>query len=165
MRLGELLLRLSGELGVGLAAGSDDVADQRIDLFTHGEKVSGGEILTAMTRLLNAECPPRGYRWERSGRSPDFRYTLLRDLASRQWELRVSSEAAARLARLLRDRFAALGREPFQPEAANEYELPSMRKLLSTLSDEQLTRLCEERSFSVTLSECTPAERVLLLQL
>jgi hypothetical protein len=165
MPIGDLLQRLGAELGVRLGAEGDDVADQRIDLFTHGEKVSGGESLTAISRLLNAECPPRGYRWERSGQPPDVRYTLVRDVASRQWETQVAAEAEARMRQLLRERFVALAREPFQPAAANDYELPSMRKLLPTLTDEQLARLCEERSFSVPLSECTPAQKTLLRQL
>src|SRR5207302_2020919 len=106
MPLADLFQRLGTVLDVHLFAEGDDVADQKIDLFVRD--LAASEILTAIAHLLNAEGP-RGYWWERSGKPPDCRYTLARDLVSRQWEARRAGEAEARLLPLLRDRLRALG--------------------------------------------------------
>ena len=48
MAVGDFLSRLGATLGVRLAAEGEDVADQRVDLFTHGEPLSAAEILTSI---------------------------------------------------------------------------------------------------------------------
>jgi hypothetical protein len=165
MPIADLLQRVSAELGVPLSVEGGDVADQKIDLFTHGEVVSAAEILTAITDLLNEQSPPRSYHWERFGQAPGYRYAVVRDVASRQWELQHAAAAEARMPAVLQQRFAALGREPYRPESADRTELPSMRKLLLLLTREQFAQLCANRSLNLKPEECTPAERQLLRQL
>jgi hypothetical protein len=104
MPLAELFQRLGAALGVRLFAEGEDVAEQKINLLA--TDLPAAEILTAIANLLNAEGP-RGYRWARSGKAPNPRYVLVRDLASRQWEERQLAAAEARLASLLRDRLRA----------------------------------------------------------
>jgi hypothetical protein len=142
MPLADLFQRLEPVLSVRLVAEGEDVADQKIDLFV--KDLPAAEILTAFTNLLNAEGP-RGYRWERSGKSPNHRYSLVRDLVSRQWEARRVSEVEGRLTGLLRDRLQSLRNEPFRAQPDRPRELPAMRKLLCTLTDAQVTQLGTER--------------------
>jgi hypothetical protein len=165
MPIADLLQRLDAELGVRLSAEGTDVADQRIDLFTHGEPVTAAEILNAIAELLNAECPPRGFRWERLGPSPRFRYGLVRDVASRRWEADQGAAAEARLPQVLRKRFAELGREPFRAESAGLAELPSFRKLLPLLTRDQFDRLCADRYLGLQPSDWTGAQKALYPQL
>src|SRR5262249_44257390 len=132
MPLWELTQRLGSVLGVRLSDEGEDVAEQKINLVARDLPAS--EILAAITHLLNAEGP-KGYWWERSGQGPRFRYTLVRDLASRQWETSRATEAESRLSSLLRDRLRGLRNEPFRPDPNRPRELPSMRKLLSGLSE------------------------------
>src|SRR5207249_771619 len=91
MPIADLLQRLERELGVPLSAEGDDVGDQKIDLFTHGREPNAAQILGAITHLLNSEGPG-GYRWYRSGSNPRYRYTLVRDTASREWEAQHAAE-------------------------------------------------------------------------
>jgi hypothetical protein len=142
MPLADLLQRLEAVLGVHLFAEGEDVADQKIDLFA--TDLPAVEILTAITNLLNSEGP-RGYRWEHSGRRPDYHYTVVRDIASRQWETRRAFEAEDRLPALLRTRLQALGHEPFRADPIRSRELPAMRKVLAGLSDAQVSQLAAER--------------------
>ena len=67
--------------------------------------------------------------------------------------------------KLLRDRFASIGREPFRPDSAAFLELPSMRKLLPTLTDDQLNCLCAERCLILHPSDCTAPQKELLAHL
>jgi hypothetical protein len=161
MPIADLLQRLGSELGVPLTVEGDDVGDQKLDLFTHGEPVTAVGILAAVTDLLNAEAPPRSYRWDRFGEAPRFRYALVRDVASRQWEEEHAAAAEARMPKVLRERFAALGREPFRPEVASRAELPTMRQLLPTLTDAQLAQLCRDRHLELFPADCTPAQKAL----
>src|SRR5437867_2169590 len=55
--LGELLERATTVTGAHLSAEGEDVADLKVDLFTHGKTVTAAEILTAVTDLLDAEAP------------------------------------------------------------------------------------------------------------
>jgi hypothetical protein len=163
--LSDLLQRIEKQTGVALAAEGADVADQKVDLFTHEKAVSAAEIMTAITDLLNAEAPPRSFRWARAGQSPNWRYLLVRDVASRQWEAQQATAAEERLFALVRERIAALSKEEFRPESAQRWELPSMRKLLPTLSEAQLTRLCAERYLILPVTELTDAQRVIFRQM
>src|SRR5262249_29196598 len=138
----DLFERLRPVLGVSLVAEGADVADQKIDLFV--KAVPAAEILTAITDLFNSEGP-KGYRWERSGNGPEFRYVLVRDLASRQWAAQRAEEGEGHLASLLRDRLRALRNEPFRAQPERPFELPAMRKLLCALTDAQVTQLAAER--------------------
>jgi hypothetical protein len=142
MPLAELFQRMGPVLDVRLVAESEDVGDQKVNLFVRD--LPAAQILTAVANLFNAEGP-RGYRWERSGRAARPRYVLVRDLASRQWQARKASEAETRLVSLLRDRIRALRSEPFTPGRAERWELPAMRKLLVTLSDAQIAQLASQR--------------------
>src|SRR5207249_3273438 len=122
------------------------------------------ETLTAIVNLLNAEGP-KGYRWERSGQGPSYRYVLVRDLASRQWEAQHAAEADQRLARLLRPRLAALSREPFRADPARPRELPAMKQLLASLSDAQVARLVSDRFLVLNAAACDPGQQSLLKDL
>jgi hypothetical protein len=159
MPLADLLHRMNAALAVRLGVEGEDVADQRIDLFT--TSVSAIGILQAITGLLNAEGP-RGYRWERRGEKPDYRYVLVRDLASRQWEALRAAEADQQLAHLLRARITTYGSEPFRPNPDRPRELPGMRKLLASLSDAQLTQLLSERLLVLTTATALPRQQPLL---
>src|SRR5262249_54975354 len=145
--LSELFQRLGAALNVHLFAESEVVADQKITLIAR--ELPAAEILTAITGLLNSEGP-RGYWWERSGPAPRYRYPLVRDVASRQWEARRAAEAGSRLVSLLRDRLRNLGSEPFKPSPDRPRELPAMRKLLSRLSEDQIAQLASARFLILT---------------
>jgi hypothetical protein len=162
MPLAELCRRLEAILGVRLLVEGDDIADQKVDLFV--TDLPAAEILSAISSLLNSEGP-RGYRWERSGRTSSCRYTLVRDVASRQWEEARASEAEARRNRLVRERLAALGREPFEPHPDRPDELPGMRRLLASLSDKQIAQLGRDRLLMLTFDACRPDQRPLLKEL
>lgn len=162
MQVADLLHRMDEQVGVGLSAEGADVADQKIDLFTNGRDASASEILTALVNLLNAQAPPSSYHWDRRGRAPNFRYALVRDPASRRWEAGRAASAAAGLSHLLRQRFAALGREPFGPGSAARRELPSMRLFLPTLTDAQMAQLVSDRFLVLTKAQCTPTQGAML---
>src|SRR5213594_2909712 len=51
MPVAELLQQMDAALGVRLSAEGEDVADQKLDLFTHGKPVTAAEILNAITEL------------------------------------------------------------------------------------------------------------------
>jgi hypothetical protein len=159
MPLADLLHRMNAALSVRLGVEGEEVADQRIDLFTGSVPATG--ILQAITGLLNAEGP-RGYRWERRGQKPDDRYVLVRDLASRQWEAQRAAEADQQVARLLRARITAYGSEPFRPSPDRPRELPGMRRPLASLSDAQLTQLLSERLLVLTTATALPHQQPLL---
>jgi hypothetical protein len=142
MPIGQLLQRLAVALGVHLSAEGEDLNDQKINLFARD--LTGAEVLDAIANLLNSEGP-KGHWWERSGRAPNRRYRLVRDLASRQWEVRRAAEAEARLVSLLGDRLRALRNEPFRPDPNRPRELRGMRKLLGSLSDAELAQLASDR--------------------
>jgi hypothetical protein len=166
MPVADLLLRIGSQTGVRLVAEGDDVADQKLDLYTHGAAVTAADILAAIPRLFNAGAPPRGFRWERSGPPPGFRYALVRDVASRQWEAEQAAAAEGRMPRVLRERFGALGREPLRPGITGMPEqLPSMRKLLPLLTAEQFAQLCEQRYLDLPPPEWTAAQKALWRQL
>ncbi len=161
MPLEELLRRLDSALDVRLAARGDDVATQKVDLFA---RAPAHEMLAAVTELLNAQ-DPGGYRWEREGASPHYRYALTRSVASRQQEAARATEAERRLNALLRARLAALGGEPFRPDPDRPIEVPAMRALLAALSPAQVERLIAERLLVLTAATCEPGQRPLLKEL
>jgi hypothetical protein len=165
MPVADLLQRLDQELGVRLSAEGEDVAGQRVDLFTHGAPVTAAEILAAIVELLNAECPPRGFRWERLGPAPRYRYGLVRDVASRRWEAEHAAAAEARMPELLRKRFAELGREPLPPQSGEMVVIPSMRKLLPLLTPDQFARLCADHYVSLQPADWTAAQKSLWRQM
>src|SRR5262249_49468427 len=70
-----------------------------------------------------------------------------------------------RMPRVLRKRFAELGRQPFRPEAANLAELPSFRELLPLLTQEQFDRLCADHYLGMKPPDWTAAQKTLYPQL
>jgi hypothetical protein len=162
MPLADLLQRVGAAVDKRLLTEGEDVADQKIDLFV--KDLPAVSILTALTDLLNSEGP-RGYRWERSGLRPAYRYVLVRDMASRQWEAQQASAAERRLVRLLQVRLQQLGKEPFRRNPEQARELPGMRKLLATLTSAQLERVAADRLLVLTAGTCESSQRMLLNEL
>jgi hypothetical protein len=162
MPLSDLLQRLAAALDVRLVAEGEDVADQKIDLVTWD--IPAADTLTAIVNLLNAEGP-KGYRWERSGQGPEYRYVLVRDLASRQWGAQQAAAAERRLEHLLRARLAALANEPFRPDPARPRQVPGMQQLLSSLSGAQVARLVADRYLILTAATCDLRQQPLFKEL
>jgi hypothetical protein len=162
MTLEELFQRMQQNLKVSITADRADVSELKVDVFAN--RLSAAELLGTITSMLNIQ-DSGAYRWSRSGRSPAYRYTLFRSLASRQREAKAVERAQARLLQVVTARVAQLGSPAGLSAPRAPRELPSMRRLLAILTPEQLNELTRDRLLVLTRDRCTPGQGVALAQL